>query len=61
MPDKNDDLGTLEEAIRNKFPNDSQQSITAWVDVAIEYGQPLTLVEYSEYRMYTDSGNLKCT
>ena len=37
-------------AIQKAFPQDKFSAIDSWVDLATQYGEPLTVSEYTEYR-----------
>ena len=41
------------------FPEDNPNDFYAWIKSAGEYGQPLTVEEYAEWRMMDDYGNMK--
>jgi len=47
--------------IQDEFPQDDMLDIMAWEASAEEYGQPLTVEEYTKWRMYDDEGNIKDT
>lgn len=53
------DATSLMCAIMAKFPSDSGEDIQSWYDSAKEYGQPLTVEEYGEWRRYDEVGKLK--
>ncbi len=44
------EMDELFNAIKTKFPDDSDDKINEWMDLAEEYGQPLTVDEYQEWR-----------
>jgi hypothetical protein len=50
---------TLVRQIQNLFPEDDKNDIWNWVVAANDFGEPLTVEEYTDYRAFGDDGNLK--